>query len=254
MKPTLFIAISAFLVISGCFGGDSTIPIGSGLDQINAYTCECSFETSDRPVTDTAGNEGIIVMFDEDDATEAASGAVAVYVEDLVMEGGSWVGVRFREIPIPRYSVIKSAHVEFTAAAQGHDPTNVNIWVENSTNTNEFLEVNGNVSSRTLTVDAVDWSLTDWQPNQKYSTPDFAPLVQEVVNNDEWVGDESSSLVVVFETIDGLRNPMSSETGEDTAPKLLIVYAPIATAALDVCLGDTIDRCAVLSWLRRDTS
>jgi len=195
-------------------------------------------------MTDPVGNEGIIVMVDEDDATEAASGSVAVYEEELVMETGSWVGVRFREIPIPRYSVIKSAHVEFTAAAQGHDPTEVKIWVENSTETDAFSEGSGNVSSRTLTAGSVDWILDNWTPNAKYTTEDFADLVQEIVNNDYWgVGDERSSLVVLFETNTGLRQPMSSETGDDTAPKLLIEYASLVTAALDVCLGETIPRC-----------
>jgi hypothetical protein len=36
---------------------------------------------------------------------------------------------------------------------------------------------------------------------------------------------------------------MSAQTGDLTAPKLLIEYAPLATAALDVCLGETIPRC-----------
>jgi hypothetical protein len=229
--------------ILGCFGGTSTLPIGSELDTINAYFCECSFETSARQMTDPDGNDGLYVIFDQDDATEA-SAVVAVYEEDLVMETDSWVGVRFRGIRIPRYSIIKSAHVEFTAAEVNDENTNVMIWLENSTNTDAFLEEDGNVSSRTRTEDVVNWIVEDrWTPNSKWDTPDFAHLVQNFVDKDMWRGDENNSLVVLFETLSGYRNPKSAHSGDDTAPKLIVEYAPVSKAKLAVCLGQEIDRC-----------
>ncbi|MEN8243445.1 MAG: hypothetical protein ABFS43_00935 [Thermodesulfobacteriota bacterium] len=100
MKQALLIAICTSLVFLGCLGGRYELPIPSDLDQINAYTCECSIATSAIPMIDPDGIEGIIVMAGVDDATEYEE-AVTLNADDLVMQTGSSVGVRFREIPIP---------------------------------------------------------------------------------------------------------------------------------------------------------
>jgi hypothetical protein len=79
------------------------------------------------------------------------------------------------------------------------EPVNVIIEGELSPDAGEFALDAFNVSGRTRTAAQVKWSVPGWTnvgdqgPDQ--TTPDIAPVIQEIVNQDDWAG---GSIVLII--------------------------------------------------------
>jgi len=174
---------------------------------------------------------------DMDDVEEAVStGGMDITSSDLELAYESAnqgnpqiIGLRFTGIPVPRGVTITEAWVRFQVdeTKGGTEPVNLIIDGELSTDALGFSAASI-VSTRRRTSEKVQWSVPDWVnvgdqgPDQ--TTPSLVPIIQEIVNQDDWAG---GSIVLIFQ--DDPDNPSlgirCAEAGPgDDAPLLHISY------------------------------
>jgi PKD repeat protein len=140
-----------------------------------------------------------------DDAEErTASGSVGLTSSDLEMIDDKTrlqiVGMRFVGVTIPPGATIVNAWVQFQADETDNIATSLTIEAEASANPVTFSTSNGNISSRPRLPVSVPWSPVAWNtvneqgPGQR--TPDLAPLIQEVVKQQNWSSGNSLVLII----------------------------------------------------------
>jgi hypothetical protein len=111
------------------------------------------------------------------------------------------IGLRYTGVSIPKGATITKAWIRFQVdeTKGGEEPVNVIIEGELSPDAGEFALDAFNVSGRTRTAAQVKWSVPGWTnvgdqgPDQ--TTPDIAPVIQEIVNQDDWAG---GSIVLII--------------------------------------------------------
>lgn len=133
------------------------------------------------------------------------------------------VGMRFRNINIPQGASISSAYIEFECDEANNGTTNINFYGEDTDNAASFTSASYGISSRSQTTANVDWNnIPPWVVNEKYQTPDLAPIIQEIVNRSGWV---SGNNMVIMAKGTGERTAESRNGEPDAAPLLVINYS-----------------------------
>jgi len=123
-----------------------------------------------------------------------------------------WVGLRFVDIGIPQGAIITNATVQFMVdETDTENPTNVTILGELAPNSTQFTTTAFDISSRPMTLSAVQWNnIPLWSnppgdtgdcdggcdagPAQR--TPDLTPIVQEIVNQPAWMAGNALSILI----------------------------------------------------------
>lgn len=163
-----------------------------------------------------------------DDAEELPDGSIYLTSWDLELiedpaRGEQIVGLRFRDIRIPKGAEIKRAYVQFTTEEVSSEPTDLTIEAELAGNAAAFENTHGNISSRERTVIWIEWSPEPWNiPGERLATqrtPDISMLIQEVVALPDW--QEGNSLVLII-TGSGRRVAFSSDAVRKHAPSLYL--------------------------------
>jgi hypothetical protein len=169
----------------------------------------------------------------EDDAEErtSAGGSVTLASSSLQLtEDGSLpqvVGVRFRDVGIPRGATILSARVQFTSDAISSAATSLTLEGEASDHALAFVRVDGNVTARPRTSQAVGWNPPAWTstraagPDQR--TPELMAIVQEIVDRPGWSAGNAIAFVV---SGSGHRAAESYDGSPTRAAVLEVEYAP----------------------------
>jgi hypothetical protein len=173
----------------------------------------------------------------EDDAEEATSSGGSVSLGSGSLELGQngsklqTVGIRFRNVDIPRGVRIEGARLQFTADRQESSGASLTIEAEASDDAAPFARVDANISDRPRTLDLVSWSPPPWAqsasgPDQR--TPELASLLQEIVDRPGW---SAGSAVAFILSGSGERAAESYNGDPDLSAVLEVEYfAP--------CLGD----------------
>jgi hypothetical protein len=136
------------------------------------------------------------------------------------------VGIRFQSVSIPQGAVITNAYIEFTADEVYSGTTNLIIEGEDHDNAPIFVNLNGEMATRTRTAASVSWSdVPAWgtvgETGVKQQTPDLSTIVQEIVDRPEWAG----NAMVFFITGTGKRVAESNSGSElDKHPLLHVEY------------------------------
>lgn len=175
-----------------------------------------------------------------DDAEEdTATGAVDLTSSDLELYKDSGVeqlvGLRFQNVTIPQGATIDAADVEFTVDETAGDVgLQLRIWGQLAANAGAFTTTTGDISGRTKTTAAVDWSPPTWDTiGAKQATPSLVSILQEIVNQGTWASGNSLVILVgkhptdatsiakrvaeSYEGADGHLDP-------DLAPKLAVTF------------------------------
>lgn len=180
-----------------------------------------------------------------DDAEQSASsGSMYLTSSDLelIADGSTQqqVGMRFKNINIPRGSAIVQAYIQFTTDAASATATNLQIYGENHGNPSTFTTSSNNISNRTKTSASVPWTPAAWSVvgeagiNQR--TPDLSGLVQTIVGRSDW---NANNAMVFIVTGSGLRAAESYEGSATKAPKLHLTYIPNNTPVADFAADKT---------------
>jgi len=149
--------------------------------------------------------ESVQINSDNDDSEEDTSdGSVDRKSNDLNMvhEGGTaqLVGLRFNSITVPSGATITGASIRFTTDEADADATSTTIYGELNATPVTFSGAN-NISSRTRTTAKTAWNnIPAWstigESGANQTTPDFAAVVQEIVNLGGWSSGNSMTFIL----------------------------------------------------------
>ncbi len=165
-----------------------------------------------------------------DDAEENIStGEVSLTSGDLDIgndEGVIFkVGMRFRNIQIPKDAIITSAVISFAADETNNEVTSVIIKGQDVNNAGIFNATTNNISNRTTTSSSVTWQPNPWNiggengTNQK--TADISTIIQEIVDRPGFIAGNAIALIIEST---GIRTAESFDGSSELAPELCITY------------------------------
>lgn len=169
---------------------------------------------------------GIPVNHPDDDAEEQEDGDVSLTSSDLelVKDGGvQIIGVRFNNLNLLPGAKIRSAYLQLTCDETSDEPTTLLIAAEDSGNARRFSSDKHDVSSRPKTTREIGWTPGPWKrfgdAGDAQRSPDLAPLIQAVVNRDDWKPGNSLALII---SGTGKRVAVASRSKADGAARLII--------------------------------
>ncbi len=184
------------------------------------------------------GSVQVQINQDSDDAEERVSnGNVTLNNNTLELTnrsgvGDQVVGLRFRNVGIPSGAVIKSASIDFSAAATNSSTTNLRIYGHQNTSPITFSSAsnpNHNVSARTKTSAFVNWSVPAVNNGNTFTTPDLSTVVQEIVNLPGWTSGNDMGVIVNTASGTGDRSVQSFRGNTSKAAILHVSYQQNAT-------------------------
>jgi hypothetical protein len=182
------------------------------------------------------------------------------------------VGLRFRDIFIPRGATIDSAFIYVTSheGKTTDDVAEITIWGEATDDAETFNETDL-ITERPSTSEKVEWLVdTEWIIWQEYRTPDVSAIIEEIVGRSGWNAGNSLAIVMegkdqgpsdyenarefeAFENIsdpedvDPDGNPGDGKNHPERVPRLVIYYsAPQYTFSVPIqategSVNDTLD-------------
>ncbi|HZS05023.1 MAG TPA: C25 family cysteine peptidase [Blastocatellia bacterium] len=169
-----------------------------------------------------------------DDAEEAAGGTMSLVstVLDLAYNGGGTtnaVGLRFNNLTIPRGARITSATIQFTASnSDAGNTVNLTIRGESAVNSTTFTTGASNISGRSLTSGAVNWSaIGAWTAGAttNATTPNLSSIVQEIVSNTVWASGNSINFILTDNgSTSGARRRARAFDSGSAPPSLSVTY------------------------------
>ncbi|MBL8749782.1 MAG: PQQ-dependent sugar dehydrogenase [Planctomycetes bacterium] len=151
--------------------------------------------------------------------------------------GPQVVAVRFAGLPPSSGARIRSAHVDFTAAAPDAGPAWILLACEASPMPTPFQSVPGDLVFRPPGT-PLWWFPPPWSPAESgpaQRTPDLASLMQPLVDDPSWNND----LVLLFYGFVGARRATSADGDPSVAPLLVLDWVPAdpVLSTLPVALG-----------------
>ena len=217
----------------------------------------------DKPIT--AGNddgEDHIAYGDEaDDGSETrGSSDLEMPWEDDVQSGSyQVVGLRFKDLSIPKGATVLKASVQFTADNEKLSGGPVNFIINGLLQPDtDGLGSGENFSEREpKTIAEVSWTdVPEWTSRQATAesmTPDISSIIQEIINQDDWAPGNALMLFVRDDETNpsaGIRSALAGDGGVTVAPRLHI--EAISEAAVNPAPADgaiDIGESVVLNWL-----
>ena len=170
-----------------------------------------------------------------DDAEEAiTTGYVNLNSSDLEMtqeHKKQTVGLRFKNITIPKGAVISKAYIQFQTDETSDENTNLTIYGEKVSNASTFSNMQKfDISKRTKTTNAVNWTVPSWlvigERADAQKTSDIKSIVQEIVDLNNWSSGNSMAFII---TGSGKRTAESYNGKPLAAPMLHIEYSTNST-------------------------
>ena len=197
-------------------------------------------------------SDGVITTYAQicsssDDAEEnAMNGEMDLLSSDLEMviddsqNKEVKVGLRFKDLYIPKGAIITKAWIQFTADATiDIDPSELTINGFAGDNAMTFSETDNNITNRPKTNAVVSWEPADWMVvgdnHEPQRTPDLSAIVQEIVNRDGYT-DQSALGFVVCGT--GKRTAVSYDLNPDQAPEIYVKYEVTGTFGIPEATDD----------------
>jgi len=192
---------------------------GSGTSSGTGGSGGAGVQSVDQPIAQPSG----------DVEESLATGAVVLDSADLELgeEQDGWgaqlVGLRFDNLPIPRFATIQSAHIDFVVDEAVAGPTSVVLHGQASDHAFPFMAIATDLSARTRTDGSVSWDdVPPWdQAGVTQASPDLSPLVQEIVDRQGWESD--NALVIIIEGT-GRRTAVAYDSSPESAPSLHVEY------------------------------
>ena len=178
----------------------------------------------------TSSSLTLKVSASNDDAEQdTTGGGVALANSRLpfgVNSNARTVGMRFRNVTIPKGATITSAVLELKASASISGTANFTVVGEAADNTPTYASNSKNLTLRAKTSTAVNWKPTAWTSGTLYRSVDLKAVVQEVINRGGWQPGNALALQV---TGSGTRKAAAFETGAANAAKLIVSYTTTTT-------------------------
>jgi photosystem II stability/assembly factor-like uncharacterized protein len=223
---------------AGTYSVDFGVSDGQGSSDNYTMIITVNVTTSETCIITSRISQG------SDDAEEHVHNGYIDYVSsdlELVFDRYTQtIGLRFQNIQVPDGATITNAYVEFETDETGSTSTDLTFYGEDVDNSVTFIPgYSYNVSRRTKTSASVTWlNVPAWDTvDEKHQTPDISPIIQEIVNRNNWVSGNALSIIV---TGSGRRTAESYNKEPDNAPFLVVEYRTDGQLPTSEC-NDTID-------------
>ncbi|WP_439100690.1 PilC/PilY family type IV pilus protein [Congregibacter sp.] len=159
-----------------------------------------------------------------DDAEETGSRA-RTSSDDLDLERGSVVGLRFSDVAVPRNATILNAYIELVSDEDDSGTTNMTIFAEAADNPSGYTSANGTIEDRAYASTTVPWSVSsEWEEDDVNRTPSLANLIQNnITNRAGWKAGNAMAFRIDTSTRRN-RRAVSVDGDRADAPRLFIEY------------------------------
>ena len=192
------------------------------------------------------------IVASTDDAEELVANGNMVLGDTKLEMAANWaaartnqlVGLRFTGIDVPRNAAIAAAYLTFQGVTpngtnSNSGAANLTIRAQTADNPPGFATNAFNVTARSLTTAATNWSPGAWTNGGSYSTPSLVAVVQELVNRPGWAPGNAMVFVV---SGTGSRSAVAYDGNPAAAPLLTIQYAAPAPGGVP----------GALAWFKAD--
>ena len=116
----------------------------------------------------------------------------------VVLARTDFIGLRFANVAIPNNVLIREAELSFSAHFDQALQADVRILGVVEPNPATFSNVIDDIAGRAVTTAFQDWSVDPWFIDESYTanttSPDFAPVVQEIVGQVGWASGNAIAL------------------------------------------------------------
>ena len=170
-----------------------------------------------------------------DNAEERSSGLVINSSTDIelthdVSRGQQLVGLRFRDVKVPRGAKIEDAYIQFKADETDSDSVKVRIRGDDTDDASGFSQgYNEGISKRSKTSASVSWDIDSWKDRgdrgSAQRTPNLDDIIEEVTGRKGWDSGNSLAFIIDGDDKNDRRVAESYRGDEDGAPKLVIEYS-----------------------------
>lgn len=198
----------------------------------------------DAEATDP-GNLIAAMQHSDDDASES-SGTVTTTSSTFTASTSNTVGVRFRNVYIPRGATVTGAYLTFVASNSDSTTTHITVSADASDDAPAFSAVANDITGRTQTSASVNWNnVGNWSSGTRYYSSNISTIVQEIVNRTGWCG--GNAIAFRLAATLGTRQAYAydrynSSSYEGVFPKLVVTYTPPATGTTATCNKTVVSR------------
>jgi hypothetical protein len=192
--------------------------------------CSQNASVTPDPTPTISPFEGRISSSDNDaeerlDGSVNRSSTALDIVDDPSSSTNRVIGLRFEDIYIPNGATVRNAFVRFTTKEGSFDATDLTIQAHASSNAAPIGSSTFGLSTRARTQASISWSPEEWltfgEAGQAQTTPNLAPVIQEVVDRSGW--QPRNSLLVLIEGT-GRRVALSFDADPTAAPFLHVEF------------------------------
>jgi len=160
------------------------------------------------------------------DAEEQANGKMDLFNWDLDFGyNGYSIGLRFTDINIPSNAIVTKAYLQLTSDEVKSIPTKLKINAQKSVDSKEFKLNNGNISSREITTNSVNWEVDEWtaisQNGIAQQSPDLSNIFNEIISLSGYTLSTPITLII---TGSGHRASESTDGKRESAAQLHYEY------------------------------
>ena len=136
------------------------------------------------------------------------------------------VGLRFQNVAIPQGAKITRAYLELRPNVTGSAEAQVKIYGEKAKDAAPFNATTNNITGRFKTAASVDWNaIKDWNDiDAVYQSPDISSIVQEIVDDGGWCGNNSLALILEANGLTGPELAESYDNNPSRAPVLRVDF------------------------------
>ncbi len=207
----------------------TSIPDGAETGPITVeVNGEIATSTTDFMVDNSIVTITIAINDINDDVEEAADGRMTLDSGDLELGefdtfgtpdvGLQKIGLRFNGVNIPSGVTIEAASIRFVAdQTAGADPTEMTIFGENIGDAPAYVEVDNDLSNRTLTTANAIWTIPEWigsdTPAEDTTTVDISTIISEIIVRGDWV--DGNSMNFIFEATGVSAGAVTNDVGRE---------------------------------------
>ncbi|MEO0469992.1 MAG: CotH kinase family protein [Bacteroidota bacterium] len=149
-----------------------------------------------------------------------------------------YAAFRFPNLAIEPGQTISNAYLQFQSVDIDTAAANLSIYAHATGNAPVFsnLAALNDISGRTPTANVLAWQADPWdeafRSGDKQKTPDLSPILQEIVNRNDWVSGNAMAFII---SGSGTRRLNAFERNQVEAPRLVIDF--VETDTVDAISG-----------------
>ncbi|TLP77829.1 pilus assembly protein PilY [Pseudomonas nitroreducens] len=172
-------------------------------------------------------------------STNATPALVVNYSSTSTVSQTRIGALRFQNLGIPQGATVTKAVLSFVPATSNSDPVTFRIKGQLASDATTFSATE-NLPARATTSAYFDWAAPEWtaqNPPVPVAGPDIKNVVQQIVNQAGWCGNNSAAIILTPQSGTGSRTATSIEGGIGLQPTLTVTY----TGGTSGCLNPIIE-------------